>query len=796
MSGDRRNGSTTSERPPLRIACLGGGPGGLYAAILLKKLDPRHAVTVYERNAPGVTFGFGVVFSAETLGNLEEADPESFASIQAAFRYWDDIDTYVDEAKVTSTGHGFCGCARGTLLRILEDRASELGVELCFEHEVKSVAELSDFDLIVAADGANSAVRAAYAEHLKPEIDLRDNRFTWLGTTRPMDSFVFIFRRTEHGLFMAHAYPYEDGLGTFIVECSDATWRAAGMDRATEAETVAFSQHIFADWLDGHSLLSNRSIWRKFPTVRCGTWHHKNVVVIGDAAHTAHYSVGSGTKLAMEDAIELAEAFQTAGTGDVPAALETYERARWVDVAKVQKAAQTSLEWFESADRYLIQDPVLFTFNLLTRSKRITFDNLALRDPDFIARVREAFAESVGMPLGSDGTAPPPMFAPFELRGLPLVNRIVVSPMCQYVARDGVPDEWQLVHLGSRAVGGAGLIFTEMTDVSPDARISPGCAGIWNDEQQAAWARIVDFVHTHSQAKIAMQLGHAGRKGATCVPWEGGDNQPLPDGEWEIIAPSPLPYYEHSRTPRAMDRSDMDRVISDHAAAARRADAAGFDLLEIHMAHGYLLASFISPLTNLRDDGYGGPVEGRMRFPLEVFDAVRAAWPADKPISVRISATDWAPGGTTGDDAVAIARMLKDHGCDVIDVSAGQTVPFATPNYGRMFQVPWSDRIRHEVGIPTISVGAIEDADHANTVLAAGRADLTALARPHLFDPYLTLHEAARYEYWDQPWPEPYLTVRPRPPRDGALKRVLPPREAGEAGSGRPRDVRTVDGPA
>ncbi len=791
MGESRSNGRAAAVNPALRIACLGGGPGGLYAAILMKKLDPRHEITVYERNAPGVTFGWGVVFSAETLGNLAEADPESYARIESEFKYWDDIDAYVADTVVNSTGHGFCGFARGTLLQILEARCRELGVELRFEHEIADESEIGDVDLIIAADGANSAVRKRLADHFKPEIDGRDNRFTWLGTTRPMDSFVFIFRQTEFGLFMAHAYPYEDGLGTFIVECSAETWRAAGLHTATESETVEICGRIFANWLDAHPLMSNRSIWRDFSTVRCATWHHDNLVIIGDAAHTAHFSVGSGTKLAMEDAIELAEAFRTVGTDDVPAALEAYETARWVEVAKVQKAAQTSLEWFESVERYLDQDPILFTFNLLTRSKRITYDNLALRDPAFIARVREAYADHVGMPRSTDESAPPPIFAPFEMAGLSLVNRIVVSPMCQYVARDGVPDDWHLVHLGSRAVGGAGLVFTEMTDVSPEARITPGCTGIWNDEQAAAWRRIVEFVHAHSKAKIAMQLGHAGRKGATCVPWEGGSDEPLAQGEWEIIAPSPLPYFDHSRIPRAMDRADMDRVIDDHASAARRAASAGFDMLEIHMAHGYLLATFISPLTNLRDDDYGGPIERRMRFPLDVLDAVRAAWPEGKPISVRISATDWAPGGTTGDDAVAIARLLKAHGCAVIDASAGQTVPYANPNYGRMFQVPWGDRIRHEVGIPTISVGAIEDADHANTVLAAGRADLTALARPHLFDPYLTLHEAARYAYWDQEWPSPYLTVRPRRPRQGVLKRPLPPREVGEAGSGRRRLTET-----
>jgi len=782
MTEPRRQASSGMTGDALRIAVIGGGPGGLYAALLLKKQDPRRRVTVFERNAADVTFGWGVVFSAETLDNLAAADPESFAAIRARFRYWDDIDIHDRGTVTTSTGHGFCGFARRDLLLVLQERCRSLGVDVCFETEAPPLSALAGHDLIVAADGINSAVREQLAHAFEPSLDWRRCKFAWLGTTRPMDAFAFIVQDTPYGLIQAHAYPYEDGLATFIPECREEVWQAAGLADATEDETVAFCQDVFADFLDGHPLLSNKSIWRSFPTIRCARWHAGNVVLLGDAAHTAHFSIGSGTKLAMEDAIALAEALAAHGTADMPATLQAYEDDRFVEVAKTQHAAQTSLEWFENAARYRRQPPTLFAFNLLTRSKRITWDNLAVRDAAFIERVRDAYAASVGAKPMADGTLPPPAFTPFALGGLTLVNRIVVSPMCQYVARDGLPDDWHLVHLGSRAIGGAGLVMTEMTDVSPDARITPGCAGLWCDDHMRAWRRIVDFVHAQSRAKIGIQLGHAGRKGSTCVPWEGEDD-PLTEGGWELLAPSPLPYKPQSDVPRAMDRADMDRVVAEHVRAAQLAEAAGFDLLELHCAHGYLLATFLSPLTNRRDDAYGGDLAGRLRFPLEVFGAVRAAWPAHMPMSVRISATDWAEGGTTGDDSVAIARAFADHGAAIVDVSAGQTVTEASPVYGRMFQVPWSDRIRHEAGVPTMAVGAIEGVDHANTILAAGRADLCAMARPHLRDPYLTLHAAEAYGVWEQAWPDAYLTVKPRPPRQGPPpRRALPPREAGEAG--------------
>lgn len=790
----------------MKIVCIGGGPAGLYFAILMKQIQPDAEIQVIERNRPDDTFGWGVVFSAETLGTLKAADPVSFAAIERAFIYWDDIDTHVGGQRVRSTGHGFCGLSRMRLLQILHERCRELAVSLSFEQEVAGYEDFPEADLVVAADGINSRVRERHADHFRPHQDWRRNKFVWLGTDRPMEAFTFLFQDSPFGLVQAHAYPFQPGLGTFIVELREEVWRAAGMEQADEDATLAFAAETFRDWLGPHRLLANRSLWRTFPTVRCQRWVKDHVVLMGDAVHTAHYSIGSGTKLAMEDAIALAETFRdfgpTQGRADVAEVLLEYEDRRWVEVLRTQKAAQTSLEWFEDAARYRSQPPLQFSFNLMSRSKRITWDNMRNRDRDFIQKVRDEFWAREAAPLLGEGDAPgriadgaaappqatrpagyvgpfvraaadrpaEPLFAPFQLRGLRLVNRMVVSPMCQYLAEDGLPGDWQLVHLGSRALGGAGLVMIEMTDVSPEGRITPGCAGLYTAAQRDSWARVVAFVHRYSQAAIGAQLGHAGRKGGTCVPWEDPrPDAPLPEGGWPLFAASALPYRPGSPVPKAMDRADMDQVIAEHEQAARYALEAGFDLLELHMAHGYLLSSFISPLSNQRSDAYGGDTAGRMRFPLEVFHAVRAVWPADRPISVRISATDWvADGGLDGDGAVAVARLLKEAGADLIDVSTGQTSPLARPDYGRMYQVPFSDRIRHEVGIPTMAVGAIQGADHANTVLAAGRADLCALARPHLADPYLTLHAAAAYGYQDQEWPLPYESVQHRParPRD------------------------------
>jgi len=747
----------------MKIVVVGGGPAGLYFAALTRKARPDWNIVVCERNQPDDTFGFGVVFSDETLGNFAEADPESYRSIIDAFAYWDEIDIHVQGTVVRSGGHGFCGIARKKLLAILQRRARDLGVDLRHGVEIDaSLAAFADADIIVAADGINSQIREARREHFRPSLDWRRNKFVWLGTTRPLDTFTFIFRANEHGLFQVHAYRFDDSTSTWIVETTEETWRRAGLDQADEAATVAYCERLFAAELDGHPLLTNRSIWRTFPTIRCERWVDGNVVLMGDAAHTAHFSIGSGTKLAMEDAIALYRAVTSAP--DVATALRGYEAARHDEVARLQAAAQTSLEWFENTPRYGGFAPLQFAMSLLSRSKRITYDNLRLRDPDFIAALDRWFATTAARQSGRavpGATAAPPMFQPLRLRDLVIENRVVVSPMCQYSAEDGLPNDWHLVHLGARAIGGAGLIVTEMTDVAPEARITPGCTGLWSQAHAAAWKRIVDFVHANSAAKICVQLAHAGRKGATCLPWNGGYDQPLPEGGWPILAASAIPYFPHSAVPRAMTRPDMDRVRDDFVAATRLAIAAGFDMIELHMAHGYLLSSFISPLTNRRDDAYGGDIANRMRFPLEVFDAVRAAWPGDRPISVRISATDWvADGGLTPDDSVEVAKLLKAHGCDLVDVSAGQTVPEAKPVYGRMFQTPFADQIRQEVGIATMAVGNITSADQVNTIVAAGRADLVALARPHLADPHFTLHAAARYGYRPQPWPRQYAPGR------------------------------------
>ena len=725
----------------MRIAILGGGPAGLYFAILMKQAWPGHDITLYERNRPDDTFGFGVVFSDQTLETFERYDPPSHRAIVDHFAYWQDIEVRFRGTVHRIGGNGFCGCARRTLLMLLQDRARALGVRMEFRREIHDLAEFAGADLIVAADGINSAVRERHAEHFQPRVDMRPNKFTWMGSTRPLDAFTFSFRETGHGIFVAHAYQYEPARSTWVLETDPATWHAAGLDRMDEAASARFMEGVFAEDLAGHRLLTNRSLWRSFPMIRTAHYAWDNVVLLGDAKATAHFSIGSGTKLAMEDAVALFEAFRRERS--VPAALAAFDRDRRDEVERLQHAADVSLVWFEQLQRFTHMDPTQFAFGLMTRSRSITYDNLRLRAPAFVAQTDTMFAETVRR-AGLVPRPAPPMFQPFQLRGMTLANRVVVSPMCMYSAEDGLPGAWHRVHYGARAIGGAGLVFTEMTDVSPEARITPGCAGIWTDAQEAAWKGIVDFAHAHSQAKMCLQLGHAGRKGATRLMWDGMD-RPLPSGAWDIVAPSPLPYYPDSQVPRAMTRADMDRVRDQFAAATRRAARAGFDMVELHAAHGYLLATFLSPLTNRRADEYGGPVENRLRFPLEVFRAVRAAWPEDKPISVRISAHDWAEGGITGSDAVAIAQAFADAGCDLIDVSSGQTVADARAIYGRMFQVPFSDQIRNEAGLATMCVGNITTADQVNTILAAGRADLVALARPHLANPNFTLHAAARY---------------------------------------------------
>jgi anthraniloyl-CoA monooxygenase len=772
----------------MRIDCIGGGPGGLYFAVLMKKADPGHHIRVVERNRPDDTFGFGVVFSDATMAGIADADSEAYRGIARHLVHWDDIDVRYRGERIVSTGHGFSGMSRHTLLRVLQEQACAVGVELRFEHEIATLDDCRDADLVVAADGANSTVRRLLGNRINTIVDLRPNRFVWLGTTKPFPAFTFYFKDDDHGLWRVHAYQYGPDRSTFIVECREDTWKAAGMDGATEEQTADFLERLFAEELDGHRLITNRSIWRQFPTIRTDRWWSGNVALLGDAAHTAHFSVGSGTRMAMEDAVALRDALAdpaltdvasgfsrtSVGSDAIASALRAYEARRRPQVESLQRAAQASLQWFEDTERYISLDPIQFTFSLLTRSLRITHEDLRARDPKFLARVdewvaREAERQIAGPKVCTPServaaAAPPPMFTPFRLRDLILSNRIVVSPMCQYVADDGTIGDWHLVHLGSRAMGGAGLVMAEMTDVSRDARISPWCAGLYRPEHAAAWKRVVDFVHRETPAAIGVQLGHAGRKGATQRLWE-GDNEPLPDGGWPLVSASPIPYFaDRSPVPREMTRADMDCAVADFAQAAALAREAGFDLLEVHMAHGYLLASFISPLTNTRTDDYGGPLENRMRFPLEIFDACRAVWPGEKPMSVRISAVDWSPGGMEPDDAVEVARMLKAHGCDVVDVSAGQTVPDQSPVYGRLFQTPFADRIRHQVGMATMAVGNISSYMDVNTIVAAGRADLCVLARAHLFDPYWTRHAAWMLGY-QLPWPGPYKSVERYTPR-------------------------------
>jgi anthraniloyl-CoA monooxygenase len=756
----------------MKVTVIGGGPGGLYFAMLAKKAWPRWDITVCERNRPDDTFGFGVVFSDQTLDTFKAYDLVTYERIRRRFAYWGDVDVLYKGETLRSGGNGFCGCSRVALLNILQDRGRELGVHMRFQREVQDLTEFADSDLIVVADGINSRIREKHSAHFQPAVDLRPNKFTWLGSTRPLDAFKYFFRETPQGIVLAHCYQYEANRSTWVIEMSHETWLNFGFDKLSEHEMLPVLEQVFGAELDGHPLIANRSLWRNFPNITNKTWVMGNAVLVGDAKATAHFSIGSGTKLAMEDAIALYEAFRA--HPDVKKALTLYDSVRREEVEKTQHAANVSLAWFENMKRYWGMEPEQFAFGVMSRSKQITWENLELRDEAFVRRVHRWFAHKVkkqGFDVDLENP-PVPMFTPFRLRDMVVENRVVVSPMDQYSAVDGVPGDWHFVHLGSRAIGGAGLLYVEMTCPSPEARISPGDTGLWNETQRDAFKRIVDFCHANSKAKICMQLGHSGRKGSTQLGWERMD-YPLERGNWPVMSASPLPYMEGvSQVPKEISRADMDKVIADFVRSTKYADQAGFDMLELHMAHGYLLASFISPLTNKRSDAYGGGIENRMRFPLELFRACREAWPQRKPLSVRISATDWAPGGLTGADLIVFTRALKEAGCDLIDVSTGQTVPHQRPIYCRMYQAPYADWVRNEVGIATMTVGAVTSADQVNTILAAGKADLVALARPHLANPYFTLQAAAWYQHLGQYWPPQYLSGRDQALRNAARERA------------------------
>lgn len=739
-----------------RIVSMGGGPAGLYSAILLKQALPRACIEVYERNKPDDTFGWGVVFSDQTMAGFAAADAPSHAAIVDSFHHWDDIDVHIHGEMIRTSGHGFAGIERKRLLNILQERAASLGVEQTFQHEVRDEAEFADADLLIASDGVNSRVRQQYAAAFEPNVDVRKCRFIWLGTTQKFSAFTFAFERTEHGWFQIHAYQFSKDLSTVIVETREETWRAHGLDTATTDESIAFAERLFGKYLGGARLITNArhlrgSAWLNFNRVLCRRWFTRNIVLIGDAAHTAHFSIGSGTKLAMEDAIALSR--EIARGGDVSGALQRYQEERELEALKLQSAARNRMEWFENVARYTHLEPLQFTYSLLTGSQRIGHDNLKLRDAAFVGNVERCLAQRAGVADG--GSAP--MFLPFKLRDLELTNRVVVSPMAQYSAIDGVPNDWHLVHYGSRATGGAGLVVSEMTCVSAHGRISPGCTGLWDETQRDAWRRIVSFVHEHTQAKICLQLGHSGRKGSTQLGWEEADH-PLASGNWPIISASPLEYIEGvSQVPREAGEDDIAEITAQFVTAAQFGLQAGFDMIELHMAHGYLLASFLSPLTNQRTDRYGGSVENRVRFPAQVISAVRAVMPAGMPLSVRISASDWAQGGLCDEDLIATARALHEAGADMLDVSTGQTVPWQKPVYGRMYQTPFSDFIRNTLKIPTIAVGNIYEPDHVNSIVAAGRADLCAVARPHLANPSWTLQAAAQLQHSGQWWPQQYL---------------------------------------
>ncbi len=748
----------------MKIICLGGGPAGLYFAISMKLRDASHDVTVLERNKANDTFGWGVVLSDDALGQMQENDPKSTQAIRDHFAYWDDIAVEHNGVRTVSGGHGFAGIGRKQMLVLLQERARELGVTLAFETEFKSAEDYrKDYDLVVAADGINSLVRREYEAEFQPDIDTRLCKFVWLGTHQKFDdAFTFIFEKTPQGWMWAHVYQFDDKTATFIVECLQPTWDAFGFADMSKEEIVETCRKVFERHLGGHPLMSNAAhlrgsaVWMNFPRVICGKWYHENVVLMGDAAATGHFSIGSGSRLAFDSAIALANFLHTEPS--LEQAFERYQDERRLEVLRLQSAARNSLEWFEEVERYLDQHPVQFNYNLLTRSQRISHENLRLRDPAWLQTAERWFQTQAGVP--EDAPVRAPMFAPYQLGDMQLKNRIVVSPMAQYKAVDGCPTDWHFVHYAERAKGGAGLVYVEMTCVSPIGRITPGCPGLYAPEHEAAWRRLTDFVHQETDAKICCQIGHAGRKASTQLGWEDSEAQ-LKEGNWDIIAPSAIAWSPNNAVPREMSRADMDEVRDQFVASTKMAARAGFDMVELHAAHGYLISSFISPVSNTRQDAYGGSLDNRMRYPLEVMRAMRAAWPTGKPMSVRISANDWVgEAGVTPEEAVKIAAMFREAGADIIDVSAGQTSIEAQPVYGRMFQTPFSNRIRNELNMPTMAVGNIYEPDHANSILMAGRADLVCLARPHLADPYWTLHAAVALGDVQTRWPDPYLAGR------------------------------------
>ena len=750
----------------MKITCVGGGPASLYFCILAKKNNPDWQITIYEQNPDKVTWGFGVVFSDETMENFKHADFETYRDITESFVHWDDIDVFHKGEKITSSGHGFAGMQRLKLLQILEARAKELGVVILHDVVIDSIEKYKDSDLIIAGDGVTSFIRDQNAAEFGSDVVFRPNKFVWLGSTMAFDAFTFYFNEYEGGLWRAHCYQYMPGNSTFIIETTEDTWRKAGLDNATEEDTVAYCAKVFEKELGDDKLITNNSVWRSFPRVKNAKYYHDNIVLLGDALHTAHFSIGSGTKLAMEDAVALYDAIHE-NSNDVKSALPAFQKKREPDVNALQRAAQVSMEWFEDVERYHdVMEPMQFSYQLLTRSLRINHENLRLRDDHLVATMDDWVADKAAKQTGvkRSNETPPPIFTPYKLRGMLLENRIAVSPMCMYSAEDGLIGDWHLVHLGSRAMGGAGLIMTESTAISADGRITPGCAGMYNDNHVAAWKRVVDFVHDNSYSKIGMQISHAGRKASTRLQWEGGEQAPLSSGAWDIISASPIPYSASNPTPKEMNEADMEDVLNDFVMAAERADKAGFDMLELHCAHGYLLNTFISPKTNIRSDDYGGSLENRLRYPLKVFETIRENWPEQKPISVRISAMDWVEEGITPQDAVEIARAFKNIGCDILDVSSGQVVSEEKPEYGRLFQLPFSDRIRLEAEIPTMTVGNIQSYADANSIIASGRGDICVIARMHLFDPYWTRHAANQLNYHLN-MPNQYKSVQNYTPR-------------------------------